>query len=100
MGPREIGELLPPLQQPSLSLSPRLGGVHTANAAGRILNHKFMAPRARRPELSHGEVCVALLQRCTLFITRSPSLRSRSSLRSFPVSIVARAIVSSHTGIS
>lgn len=69
----------------SSSLSPRLGGVHTTNAAGRILNHKFMAPCARCSELSRGEVCVALLQRRTLFITRSPSLRSRSPLRSFPV---------------
>lgn len=65
---------------------PRLGGVHTTNAAGRILNHKFMAPAcsARSTlELSRGEACVALLQRFTLFTTRSPSIRSRPPLRSF-----------------
>lgn len=52
----------------------RLGGVHTTNAAGRILNHKFMAPRAllaaRRPSYRAGKACVALLQRHMLFITR------------------------------
>lgn len=48
MGPREMGELLllplppPLLQQPPPPRIPRLGGVHTTNAAGRILNHKFM----------------------------------------------------------
>lgn len=51
MGPREIGEL-PVLVQPAAAATallvaslPRLGGVYTTNAAGRILNHKFMAPR-------------------------------------------------------
>lgn len=76
MGPREIGELLLlPLQQMRFSSLPslRLGGVHKTNAAGRILNHKFMVPRFTRrsaTELSRGEACVALLQRHTLFITR------------------------------
>lgn len=55
MGPREIGEL-PRMLQPAAAAAatallvalPRLEGVHTTNAAGRILNHKFMAPRPAR----------------------------------------------------
>lgn len=79
MGPRETGELpLPTPLQPPPPRIPRLGGVHTTNAAGRILNHKFMvrSRSARSPPprvIARGNVRgVTSTPRSLLFITRSP----------------------------